>query len=214
MSLSEHVQQSFEKAERLESKLDDRFSPQNLRGMSSWKVRHFLNNLCNMPNLKYLEIGTWQGSTLCSAMHENEGKFYAIDHFVRDFTHDDCGQSIEQLFYQNLKERGLRDKVTFWNADCWKFDKNQIADLINVYFYDGAHNDWAQLQALTDFQHRMENEFVYVADDYLDRPGRDSAAKIGTLRGIKKSNLDVLLEIEAPRGEYHMGLGIFVLRKK
>lgn len=212
MNLVEHVEQAFQRAEREESKLDERFGPNELRGMSTWKVRHFLNNLCELPDLKYLEIGTWQGSTLCSAMYGNEGTFYAIDHFVQDFDQWE-GQSVEQLLYSNLEQRGLRDKVTFWNANSWDFDQNNIKDKINVYFYDGAHNDWAQRRALTDYYHTLADEFIYVVDDYLDSPGRESAAKAGTLQGIKQGKFDVLYEREAPRGDYHMGLGIFVLRK-
>src|SRR5687768_13178520 len=44
----------------------------SIRGMSGKKFRYFLNNLIEtVSNPRYLEIGCWQGSTLCSALHKN-----------------------------------------------------------------------------------------------------------------------------------------------
>ena len=40
-------------------------------GMSSPKVRHFLNNICNRPGTRYLEIGSHFGSTLISAVRRH-----------------------------------------------------------------------------------------------------------------------------------------------
>ena len=42
-----------------------------LNGMSSPKVRHFLNNLCEHPDTRYLEVGSWRGSTIISALYDN-----------------------------------------------------------------------------------------------------------------------------------------------
>ena len=49
--------------------------------MSGKKTRHFYNNICSMKNSRYLEIGTWKGSTLCSAMCNNKMKCVAIDNW-------------------------------------------------------------------------------------------------------------------------------------
>ena len=43
-----------------------------LDGMSSPKVRALLNNLCDKKGTRYLEIGSWKGSTLISALYGNE----------------------------------------------------------------------------------------------------------------------------------------------
>ena len=43
----------------------------DLPGMSSYKVRHFLNNLCaRFINTSYMEVGCYKGSTLISAGYE------------------------------------------------------------------------------------------------------------------------------------------------
>jgi hypothetical protein len=55
-----------------------------LNGMSSPKVRHFLNNLCELPDTQYLEIGSWRGSTIISALYDNHttvSEAICIDNF-------------------------------------------------------------------------------------------------------------------------------------
>jgi hypothetical protein len=55
-----------------------------LNGMSSPKVRHFLNNLCELPDTRYLEIGSWRGSTIISALYHNHttvSEAIGIDNF-------------------------------------------------------------------------------------------------------------------------------------
>jgi len=43
-----------------------------LQGMSDDSIRHLLNNLCNAPGTRYLEVGSWRGSTLASCLSGNE----------------------------------------------------------------------------------------------------------------------------------------------
>ncbi len=214
MSKVEHVREAFAKTEREESKLTEAFHPHKLRGMSTFKVRHFLNNVCELEDLKYLEIGTWQGSTLCSALYGNEGEFYAIDHFVKDYNRSDDGRLIKDLLFENLNRFDLQDKVSFFDADSFKFDLSNIEHKINVYFYDGAHNDWAQRDALLYYKPVLADEFIYIVDDWRDcGEGKDTGATIGTFEAIE-SDFEQLDYFEAPRGDYHAGLGIFVLRGK
>lgn len=40
-------------------------------GMSTHNVRHLINNLCAMPGARYLEVGSYKGSTLCAALSNN-----------------------------------------------------------------------------------------------------------------------------------------------
>ena len=65
-----HIINSLENANKNKSKIDEDILDMN--GMSGKKTRHFYNNLCSMEDARYLEIGVWKGSTLCSAMCNNE----------------------------------------------------------------------------------------------------------------------------------------------
>jgi len=52
-----------------------------MEGMSSTKTRHFYNNLLQMTDARYLEIGTYKGSSVCSAMFNNRAKVICIDNW-------------------------------------------------------------------------------------------------------------------------------------
>ena len=52
-------------------------------GMSGTKTRHFYNNLLNFQDARYLEIGTWKGSSVCSAMCGNKGTIVCIDNWCQ-----------------------------------------------------------------------------------------------------------------------------------
>ena len=70
----EHVRRAIANAREGLSKLA---SPPHaavleLEGMSNAHNRHLLNNLCAAVGARYLEVGTWKGSTLVSAVAGNE----------------------------------------------------------------------------------------------------------------------------------------------
>ena len=68
--LINHIQKSLNKADIYESKVT--MDIMRMEGMSGPKTRHFYNNLCSMDDARYLEIGTWKGSSICSAMCGNK----------------------------------------------------------------------------------------------------------------------------------------------
>jgi hypothetical protein len=68
-----HIEKSIENANAKKSQLLS--SILNIPGMSNDQNRHFLNNLCSLSNTNYLEIGTWQGSTLISSLYKNKKKY-------------------------------------------------------------------------------------------------------------------------------------------
>lgn len=65
----EYVEAALQLADREESKINER--EKELFGLSSTRLRSFLNNICTKPNTKYLEIGVYRGATLISAMYGN-----------------------------------------------------------------------------------------------------------------------------------------------
>jgi hypothetical protein len=51
-----------------------------MQGMSGKKYRYFINNLIHgLGNARYLEIGTWSGSTACAAMSGNRLTALCVD---------------------------------------------------------------------------------------------------------------------------------------
>jgi hypothetical protein len=65
------VEQAIAKAERQETKLtESQLNPHILPGMSGKKSRVLLNELVQ-PDIKYLEVGVYVGSTFISACYKN-----------------------------------------------------------------------------------------------------------------------------------------------
>ena len=53
-----------------------------MEGMSGKLYRMFINNLMRlMPEARYLEVGSWAGSTACAAMDRNVAKITCIDNW-------------------------------------------------------------------------------------------------------------------------------------
>jgi len=73
------IETAFQNAENNVSKITNDII--NMQGMSGIKTRHFYNNLLNTEDARYLEIGTWKGSSVCSAMCGNKAKVICIDNW-------------------------------------------------------------------------------------------------------------------------------------
>jgi hypothetical protein len=73
------IDTAFKNAENDISKLTDDIL--SMEGMTGKKTRHFYNNLLNTEDARYLEIGCWKGSSVCSAMYGNKAKIVCIDNW-------------------------------------------------------------------------------------------------------------------------------------
>ena len=77
-------------------------------GMSGLKYRYFINTLVGaVPNARYLEIGSWAGSTLCAAIHGNKVTAVAVD----DWSQFDESKLIYSDY--NLDTDSLKRIMTF-----------------------------------------------------------------------------------------------------
>ena len=74
-----HIEHSFDYAEKGISNITNEILA--MEGMSGTKTRHFYNNLLNKDEARYLEIGTWKGSSVCSAMYKNHATVVCIDNW-------------------------------------------------------------------------------------------------------------------------------------
>jgi len=158
-----------------------------LDGMSSFKVRNFLNYLLEYPNSKYLEIGVWKGSTFYSALYKNYPQYaVAIDDWS-GFN----GSSLLDEFKSNIKD--LENPYEVHCIDSFQFDIEQFKQKFNFYFYDGDHSVLSHELALTYYYGALEDSFVYICDDW-NAPD----VKNGTKIGIEKTGLKVIKEWELP----------------
>ena len=182
-----HVRDSFEKSDVNESKLTAEISKRkNFDGMSGEKTRHLYNNICSLEGGKYLEIGTWAGSSLCSSMYMNDLDITAIDNFSWG------GEKIKNDFLHNIGKYNIKDNnIDVIDSDSFNVDLTKIGKKHNIYLYDGCHSYDSHYKALAYYIDVLEDLFIFIVDDWNIPRVRDA-----TCRSIKDLNLTVLYENE------------------
>jgi hypothetical protein len=210
--MEDFVKKCIENAENSISKLPDEIL--DMEGMCGNKTRHFYNNLLNMEDARYLEIGTWMGTSLCSAMYGNKANIVCIDNFSQF-------SGPKEKFLENLVKYSGENKVTFIEENAWNVDVHAtFREKINVYVYDGGHEYTDHYNALTHYHPCLDDEFIFVVDDWNWKPTRD-----GTFDSIKDLGLVVKFKHEirltdddshtppwgGGRQTWHNGIGIFIL---
>ncbi|MEE2746171.1 MAG: class I SAM-dependent methyltransferase [Pseudomonadota bacterium] len=147
----------------------DRRDKHNPPGLSGTQTIRALQNLCGLfredPNVCYLEIGVFQGSSLLSvASAHPKIPCYGIDNFS---ILDPENQNYE-ILTDRIKNSGLSN-ITVINED---FEKTlltlrqHISDLsIGLLFVDGAHDYRSQLLALLNSRQYLHINSIIVIDD-------------------------------------------------
>ena len=209
------VATAFDKA------LDDLEQPApaffDIEGMSGRRYRLFVNALMRLiPNPRYLEVGIWAGSTLCSAIAGNKVQAVAIDNWSQF-------AGPRERFLENLKQFGTGSEVTVIEDN---FRALRFADYgqFNVYLYDGPHSAADQHDGLALALPALDAEFVLIVDDWNWAEVRN-----GTHSAIDRLKLEVVFAIEvrttaddthpahcgfeAKTTDWHNGYFIAVLRK-
>ena len=206
--LVERISLALENTELLKSNLNKEIL--EMEGMSGYKTRHFYNNLCSFSDTRYLEIGSWKGSSLCSAMYKNTISCTAIDNWS-------LWEGPKNEFLKNYETYKGNNNAKFIENDCWNVDINKL-DKVNIYMYDGHHSESSHYKALNYFLPILDTEFIYLVDDWNWESVRE-----GTDNSIKDNNLNIIYKKEiftekdpGRKGaltEWHNGICIFVLKK-
>lgn len=214
-----HIVSSINDANNYKSKIDkltqDGYDILVYEGMTGTQTRHFYNNICSLPETRYLEIGTWNGSSSISAMYKNKVKGVFIDNW--------CLFDGDSKIFSNAMEKYVNkdSSYTLLENDCWKVDTKKLGKF-NVYLYDGEHYEEDHFKALSYYIGNMDDEFIYLVDDYNWCSVRD-----GTMRAIRELNLKIIFRHEIfmspddvkgmPNHEgkkkWWNGIGIFLLSK-
>jgi hypothetical protein len=211
--LADKLQKATVAALELDHKLPD--SVRLMSGMSGKKYRYLINNLISfITDARYLEVGSWKGSTACAAMHGNKCKVTCIDNWSHHGTDN-------RDFFNNTKE-SLSDDVDFTviEKDFREVDYTSLGKY-NVYFFDGPHEEKDQYDGVALAQDALDHEYILIVDDYnFDR------VRKGTQNAIKDLNLKVSAEVtvltsiddDVPtvhheKSEWHNGYYIAVIKK-
>ena len=156
-----------------------------IQGMSGKKYRYFINNLIErLQSPRYLEVGSWLGSTLCAAIYKNNVTAVAIDNWSQF-----AGPVAD--FFRNLGNScSLENRVSVLSKDFRYVDFKSLGTF-NVYLFDGPHEYQDQYDGLLMALPALDNRFIFIVDDWNWRRVRE-----GTYACIADLGLTIVTSIE------------------
>ena len=166
-------------------------------------IPHLLNNIVT-ENTKYLEIGTWKGTSAVCALYGNKPQEVTIvDSWEPRF-----GPTTKDDFIKKCNKY-LNYIPNYIHNDCFGFNplEKNIRD-VNAYYYDGEHEYEDHYKALTHYYDSLADEFIYIVDDFNYGP-----VKPATMDALRDKNITVLYSIEDQYTYTSNGLFVAVCKK-
>ena len=191
----------------------------DVEGLSSPRVCNLLHDLVAAMGEEdvYLEIGTWRGRTLCSAIVGNEGKrCVACDKFRFWGKWTGLGIIAKRKLLRNVARYGEGGaEVTFHHMDSRAlFGRGLVPDGVRVYFYDGDHSYEGTRHGVVSVAPCLRRESYLIMDDW-----NDEAIRRATFDGLDEAGLEVawMRELEGINGDesgWWNGVGAFYLLRR
>lgn len=211
--MKEHIDRALTSATMEESSITEDIL--EMEGMSGVQTRHFYNAMLKMDDARYLEIGTWMGSSVCSALCGNKATVVCIDNW------SEFGGPKEEFIQYFTRYKG-ENNARFIEADCFTVDVTTLPKF-NIYLYDGAHDKESHYRALTHYYDCMDETFIFLVDDWGWPHVREA-----TYRSITDLGLTIVYEREIrtdlasmteqqrcrARAQWWDGMYIAILQKK
>lgn len=167
-------------------------------------VRNILNTICSDIS-SYLEIGLYRGGTFEAALFGNAIFALGIDNWSQNWGPG----SSKAEFYSRLEAVRGQNNVVIKEGDCWEAE---ISGPFDAYFFDGPHGYQDQYDALVKFYHAMDNDFIYIVDDYDEVKSPEVVRAVQD--SLKDLNVEILSEYYFPAGDgFHEGVYFSALRK-
>jgi len=201
--LISHVQRSLALADANQSKLSH--DVLQLPGCSGTKTKHLLNNLMSLEGVRYLDVGTCEGSSVCSAAYGNTCEMTVVDNYQG---------GTKDLRVKNMATFANGPEVTLVEKDPFRVNVTKELKKYNVYLYDGPdHSNLGHYRAIQHFYRAMDDVFVLLIDDW-NWPD----VKTSTANALKGMRLNKLFEREISTGSgsdagWWNGMYVAVLEK-
>lgn len=185
----------------------------DLKGLSSPACRIFFNELCNKANARYLEVGTYTGSSMIAATYKNPlRRAVGIDDWSLDPNARRKLFANVAMFKDDLMFG--RYQPEFIEEEAFGLPKEKLGQF-DIYFYDGHHSADSQEKGITLFFDNLAPISIVVVDDY-------SIMRVqqGTIRAIdkigNKQHLRYAWTLPGGEGFEHLywgGLAVMVFEK-
>jgi asparagine N-glycosylation enzyme membrane subunit Stt3 len=220
MDLVKHIEDSFQWAELEVSKLNQEIL--DIHGITSNKVRCFLNNICNLDDATYLEVGVFRGATFCSALYGNDTKAIAIDNWSSPYLmpsgisqkmnsyYKMKTEDPKEEFLNNVKKFTNVDNVDVYRASYLSFDFNKLPK-VNIVFYDGETKYFDIYHTIKNITPIMADETILIVDDWNWQ--RDVVEKVISEVGYSILHQKKIYTQGEDSKDFWNGLGIFLIGK-
>jgi hypothetical protein len=216
--LVKHVIKCLNRANLFQTKLSQEIV--SMEGMSGLKTRIFYNELCSLivegRDTEYLEVGTWKGSTVCSALWENPNcRGTVIENWAL------FGGPRDE-FNQNIDKARIKDRLQIFEEDVFAFDISKLSKPIDIYLYDGDHDQIHQYKGITHIWKALADQAVIIVDDWNAphiREGTLDALRDVGANVVERFEITYMLgnEVHTPmpiaHREFWNGMGVFVISK-
>lgn len=192
MDLISIVNDAVKRAELNDSQLPEIFPDTRTEySLSGFKGRALLNNICNNLGIRYLEIGSYAGSTFCSALYNNSIDATTVDIWERFIEQPRAG-IVKNLFFERVKKYQGSNRIKIVEENIYDFaTPEKIGTDYNVFFFDGDHTAQATEMAMIMTNSCMTKEFIFICDDYAMVTTRKGVAD-----GISEMGYEVLYDKE------------------
>ena len=158
-----------------------------IEGMSGQKYRTFINNFVGShPDARYLEVGSWQGSTAAAALYGNALKALCIDNWSQF-------NGPKSAFFANIEyilSQSPAADFDFIEKDFRRVDYTSLGRF-NIFLFDGPHEESDQYDGIMVARPALERSFVLIVDDWNWRQVR-----LGTFRAIRDARYSIACSIE------------------
>lgn len=209
-----HIEESLKFGELEVSKLTHEVI--SIEGLTSNKVKMFLNNLCSLDNSTYLELGVYRGATFCSAMFQNDCKGIAIDNWTAPLQPNTSlnavvqEKSIQDSFLSNVKQFCNISNVDVYKAVFQDFNFSVISSP-NIIYYDGEVSQIEIISSLTKLFESLHGSFILVVDDW-NWTHKHVKAYLSLTQTKIHYKREIFTSVEDP-SDFWNGLGVFLLEK-
>ena len=193
----------------------------SIQGLSSNRIRHFLNSLCSHDDAVYLEVGTYTGSTFFAATMNNKAKCIGVDDFsepnvkpiVDRGMWTECGNPYDT--FVNNWQKYENGNAAFVKASVEELTEEDFGgSKVNILFYDANHDMMVQMNNLNHLLPFLDEKFILIVDD----ANFDGVVE-GAVSWAQENNLKCYLErkilssvIESPVHWWN-GIHVMVLEK-
>jgi len=174
--LIQYVEQCIQLADSMQSKLPP--SIVEMPGLLGKKTKHFLNTLLSVDGFRYLDVGTSNGPSICSALYGNKCEATLIDNNPTFKDERDLRMS---TFVPEAN-------VTVIDKDPFRVNVTKELKKYNVYLYDGPdHSNLGHYRAIQHFYRALDDVCVLILDDWNWPDVRTST--MNALKGMRFTKL-------------------------